>query len=542
VTEAATTLPPPAESPGPPRILVRERIAEAGVELLRARFDVDVDTECDLAARIGEYDAIIVRSGTRLTRELIERADRLRVIGRAGVGVDNVDVAAASERGIVVANAPQSTVVSAAEHALGLLLALSRNIPQAHAALKDGRWERSRFAGVELAGKTLGLVGFGRIGQQVARRAAGLEMRVVAHDPYVAPERFRALGVARAATLVELLAESDYVSLHLTLTSETRGLIGREELARAKPGVRIVNVARGELVDEDALAEAIRSGAVAGAALDVFSAEPYAGPLLELDNVVVTPHLGASTEEAQDRAGVIVAEQVAAALEGGVVTNAVNMPAVAAEDLEYLRPFLPLAANLAALAVELAGGNPTRLDLTYLGQLAERDTRLLTVAALNGAFKDRVEQAVNYVNAPLVARERGIEVREQSSAASPDYTSLVGVTAYAGEEAFPVAGTTIGREARRQLVRALGYEIEVELDRLMLFAVNDDTPGMIGRLGMILGEAGVNIANMAVSRNRREARALMALTLDTAPPEPVLERLIAEPGFVEARVIVLPEA
>jgi D-3-phosphoglycerate dehydrogenase len=542
VTEAATTLPPPPEAPGPPRVLVRERIAEAGIELLRARFDVDVDFECDLEDRIGEYDAIIVRSGTRLTRELIERADRLRVIGRAGVGVDNVDVDAASERGIVVANAPQSTVVSAAEHTLGLVLALSRNIPQAHAALKEGRWERSRFAGVELAGKTLGLVGFGRIGQQVARRAGGLEMRVVAHDPYVTPERFRALGVERAASLGALLAEADYVSLHLTLTSETRGLLGQDELARAKSGVRIVNVARGELVDEEALAEAIRSGAVAGAALDVFSAEPYSGPLLELENVVVTPHLGASTEEAQDRAGVIVAEQVAAALEGGVVTNAVNMPAVGAEDLEHLRPFLPLVANLAALAVELAGGNPTRLDLTYLGQLADRDTRLLTVAALNGAFKDRVEQPVNYVNAPLVARERGIEVREQSSAASPDYTSLVAVTAYAGEEAFSVAGTTIGREGRRQLVRALGYEIEVELDRLMLFAVNDDTPGMIGTLGTILGEAGVNIANMAVSRNRREAKALMALTLDSAPSQQVLERLIAEPGFVEARIIVLPEA
>jgi hypothetical protein len=238
---------------------------------------------------------------------------------------------------------------------------------------------------------------------------------------------------------------------------------------------------------------------------------------------------------------VIVAEQVAAALEGGVVTNAVNMPAVAAEDLEYLRPFLPLAANLAGLAVELAGGNPTRLDLTYLGQLAEHDTRLLTVAALNGAFKDRVEQSVNYVNAPLVARERGLEVREQSSAASADYTSLVDVTAYAGDATYSVAGTTIGREPRRQLVRALGYEIEVELDRLMLFAVNDDTPGMIGNLGTILGEAGVNIATMAVSRNRREARALMALTLDSPPPPSVLERVKAEPGFVDARFIVLPE-
>ncbi|MDQ3859376.1 MAG: phosphoglycerate dehydrogenase [Actinomycetota bacterium] len=533
--------PRPRRPPGPPRVLVRERIAEAGVELLQRRFDVDVDLDGDLEARIGEYDAIIVRSATRLTRELIERGERLKVIGRAGVGVDNVDVEAASERGIVVANAPQSTVVSAAEHTVALLLALSRNIPQAHAALKDGRWERSRFAGRELAGKTLGLVGFGRIGQQVARRAAGLEMHVVAHDPYVTPERFRSLGVERLATLEELLARADFVSLHLTLTSETRGLIGRDELARTRGGVALVNVARGELVDESALVDALRSGTLAGAALDVFSEEPYSGPLLELENVIVTPHLGASTAEAQDRAGMIVAEQVAAALEGGVVTNAVNMPALPAEELEHVRPFLPLASNLGALAVELAGANPTRVDLIYLGRLGERDTRLLTVAALNGAFKGRVEQPVNYVNAPLVARERGIEVREESSAASPDYTSLVGVTAHAAGEAYAVAGTTIGREQRPQLVRALGYEIEVELDRLMLFAVNDDTPGMIGRLGTILGEAGVNIANMAVSRNRREARALMALSLDTEPAPGVLDRLRSEPGFVDARFIVLPE-
>jgi len=523
------------------KILIREPIAEAGVELLRGRFDVDVDSNGDLAEQIADYDAIIVRSATQLTRDVIQRAERLKVIGRAGVGVDNVDLDAASERGIIVANAPQSTVVSAAEHAIGLLLALSRNIPQAHAALKEGRWERSAFAGLEVADKTLGLIGFGRIGQQVARRASGLEMRVVAHDPYVAPERFRALGVVRVDSLEQLLAQSDFVSLHLTLTPETRGLIGRAALEGAKPGIRIVNAARGELIDEDALLEALRTGQVAAAALDVFSEEPYAGPLLELDNVVVTPHLGAATEEAQDRAGVIVAEQVAAALEGGVVTNAVNMPAVSAEDLEYVGPFLPLAANLGALAVELAGGNAARLDFTYLGQLAERDTRLLTVAALNGAFHGRVEQPVNYVNAPLVARERGIEVREESSSVSPDFTSVMAVTAYAGSEPYAVAGTTIGHDQRPQLVRALGYEIDVELDRLMLFAVNDDTPGMIGRLGTLLGEGDVNIANMAVSRNRQAARALMALSLDSEPPEGLLTRLRAEPGFVDARFIVLPE-
>jgi D-3-phosphoglycerate dehydrogenase / 2-oxoglutarate reductase len=521
------------------KVLVREQIGEAGLELLKQRFEVDVDLDGDLAEKIAGYDAIIIRSGTHLTKELIDRADQLKVIGRAGVGVDNVDIEAASRRGIVVANAPQSTVISAAEHTIGLLLALSRSIPQAHAALKQGKWDRARFAGLELADKTLGLAGFGRIGQQVARRARGLEMNVIAYDPYVAPSRFQELGTERAETLEDLLSRSDFLSLHLTLAPETYRLIGPAQLAAAKDGIRIVNAARGELVDEQALLEALKSGKVAGAALDVFSAEPYSGPLLELENVVVTPHLAASTEEAQDRAGVIVAEQVAAALEGGFVTNAVNIPAVAVEDVAFLGPFLPLATKLGALAVELAGSTPSRLDLTYLGELAERDTRLLTVAALNGAFQGRTEQPVNYVNAPLLAQERGVEVGEERRRASRDFTSLVTVTAVAGEEQISVSGTTIGRDHEPRLVRALGYEIEIGLEPRMLFAVNDDRPGMIGRLGTLLGEAEVNIAHMAVSRNRRSARALMVLTLDTTPEEDVLARLQAEPGFVEVRFIVL---
>jgi D-3-phosphoglycerate dehydrogenase len=521
------------------RILVREPISEAGIDLLRERFEVDVELDGELAATIGEYDAIIIRSATRLTADLIQRADRLKAIGRAGVGVDNVDLAAASKRGIVVVNAPESTVVSAAEHTLGLLLALTRRIPQAHAALEEGRWERSQFAGLELADKTLGLIGFGRIGQQVARRARGFEMRVRAHDPYVAPERFRELGVDRAETLDELFSDADFLSLHATLTSETRGLIGREQLRKLKDGVRIVNVARGELVDEEALAEALESGKVAGAALDVFAKEPYEGPLLGLANVVLTPHLAASTQEAQDRAGIIVAEQVAAALEGGVVTNALNVPAVAAEDMDALEPFLPLAANLGALALELAGGTAQRLDFRYLGELAERDTRILTVAALNGAFRGRVEEAVNYVNAPLVAQERGIEVREEQRRASRHFKNLITVTAVAAGEEFPVSGTTTGRDDEPRLVRALGYDVEIALEPLMLFVVNDDRPGRIGRLGTILGEADVNIANMAVSRNRPRSRALMVLTLDNPIPPEVLERIRDEPGLLDPRAISL---
>ena len=521
-----------------PRVLIREPIAEAGIDLLRARFDVDVDANGDLAGKIGGYDAIVIRSATKLTADVLERAERLKVIGRAGVGVDNVDIEAATRRGIVVANAPESTVTSAAEHTIGLLVALARNIPQAHAALKQSRWERSKWGGVELDAKTLGVLGFGRIGQQVARRALGLGMHVVAYDPFVAKERFRELGAERAETADEVLKAAEFLTLHLPLTAETRAFLGREAIAKLPDGARVVNAARGELVDEEALAEALRSGKLAAAALDVYSQEPYSGPLLELDNVVVTPHLAASTEEAQDRAGVIVAEQVAAALEGAVVTNAVNIPAIRAEDLELLGPFIPLAAKLGRLAMELAEGRAERITLSYYGALAGYDTRLLTAAALNGAFQGRAEQPVNYVNAPVIAAERGIEVLEESRRASRDFTNLVRVEVRSNGEQVRVAGTTIGTDNRQWLVSALGFELEMELAPLLVFFRYDDVPGVIGRVGTLFGEAGVNIANMAVSRTNRGGKALMALSLDTEPPAELVEAVLQE-GFDVAQVISL---
>jgi D-3-phosphoglycerate dehydrogenase len=520
------------------RVLVRESIAEAGIDLLRERFDVDVDANGDLGERIGDYDAIVIRSATKLTSDLIERAERLKVIGRAGVGVDNVDVAAATRRGIVVANAPESTVTSAAEHTIGLLAALARSIPQAHAALKQGLWERSAWGGVELEGKALVVLGFGRIGQQVARRALGLGMRVVAYDPFVAKERFRELGAERAESADEALAEAEFLTLHLPLTEETKGFVGPEAISKLPDGARLINAARGELVDEEALIEALRAGKLAAAALDVFSQEPYSGPLLDLDNVVVTPHLAASTEEAQDRAGVIVAEQVVAALEGAVVTNAVNIPSIRAEDLELLGPFIPLAAKLGRLTMELAEGRAEQITLSYLGALAGYDTRLLTVAALNGAFQGRAEGPVNYVNAPLVAAERGIEVREESRRASRDFTNLVQVEVRSNGERIRATGTTIGNENRHWLVSALGFELEMELAPLMVFFRYDDVPGVIGRVGTLFGEAGVNIANMAVSRTRRGGKALMALSLDSEPSAELVA-IFREQGFDDARVISL---
>jgi D-3-phosphoglycerate dehydrogenase len=502
------------------RVLVREEIAEAGVRLLQDRFDVDVDGSSDLAQTLDRYDAIIVRSATKLTADLIERGERLKVIGRAGVGIDNVDVEAATRRGIVVANAPESTVISAAEHTIGLLVAMTRNIPQAHAALKQGRWERKTYGGVELADKTLGVMGFGRIGQQVARRAAGLGMRVIAYDPFVAPDRFRELGVERLESADDVYATADFLTLHLPLTDETRGSVGADAFAKMRDGVRIVNAARGELLDEDALLEALRSGKVGGAALDVFSAEPYSGPLLDLDNVVATPHLAASTEEAQDRAGVIIAEQVAAALEGGLVTNAVNIPVIGAEDLEVLGAYIPLAAKLGRLAMELAESRVEEIRLTYFGALAQYDTRLLTVAALNGAFQGRSDQPVNYVNAPVIAAEQGVDVREESRRSSRDFTNLVRVEAVADGKSSRVAGTTLGNDNRLWLVSALGFELDMELAPLLVFFRYDDVPGVIGRVGTVFGEAGVNIANMTVSRTRRGGQALMALSVDSpAPPE-----------------------
>jgi D-3-phosphoglycerate dehydrogenase len=363
-------------------------------------------------------------------------------------------------------------------------------------------------------------------------------MRVVAYDPFVAKERFRELGVERSESPDDVLGAAEFLSLHLPLTAETRGFLGRDAIEKLPAGARVINAARGELVDEEALADALRSGRLAAAALDVYSQEPYSGPLLELDNVVVTPHLAASTEEAQDRAGVIVAEQVAAALEGAVVTNAVNIPSIRAEDLELLGPFIPLAAKLGRLAMELAEGRAERITLSYYGSLAGYDTRLLTVAALNGAFQGRAEQPVNYVNAPVIAAERGIEVLEERRRASRDFTNLVRVDVRSNGDQVRVAGTTIGNENRQWLVSALGFELEMELAPLMVFFRYDDVPGVIGRVGTLFGEAGVNIANMAVSRTNRGGKALMALSIDTDPPPNIVETARTQ-GFDDARVISL---
>jgi D-3-phosphoglycerate dehydrogenase len=514
-------------------VLAAEQLSEAGLEILRASCEVDQGNGWDrgeLLTRIGDYDGLVVRSATNVDAELLGHAGRLRVVGRAGVGVDNVDVPEATKRGVVVCNAPQSNVVSAAEHTIALLLAVARNVPQAHAALVQGRWERSRWSGVELKDKTLGILGFGRIGQLVAAGARGLGMKVLAYDPFVTRERFRELGVQQAETPDDLYAQADVLTLHLALTPDTRGLIDRDVLAKLKPGARLINAARGALVETDALVEALQSGRLAGAALDVFEEEPLTqSPLFSLPNVVVTPHLAASTAEAQDRAGLQTAEQVVAALNGHSIPYALNIPQVAEEDMAVIGPFLPLAEKLGRLAMGLSGDGVERIEVATAGQLAGRDTRILTLAALRGAFGGQVED-VNYVNAPTIAEEHGIEVREQRRVGVSDYTNLLAVTARGRGVDATVVGTTLGTEHRPWLVRALGYPVEIELDPYMLVLENEDVPGMIGRVGTILGNADVNIANMNVSRNEVGSNALMVVSIDEEPPADLLSELEATRG------------
>jgi D-3-phosphoglycerate dehydrogenase / 2-oxoglutarate reductase len=531
------------------KVLVKEKIGESGVQLLRdAGLDVELGTEWEdpeLERRIAEFDGILIRSATTLDAGLIERAERLKVVGRAGVGVDNVDVDAATKRGVVVANAPQSNVITAAEHTLAMLLALARKVPQAHGSLTAGMWERSKFSGVELYEKTLGVVGFGRIGQLVAQRALGFGMRVVAFDAYVGEERFRELGVERADSSDELYARADFITIHLPVTPETENFLDAEAFAKMKDGVRIINVARGQLVVEDDLRAALDSGKVAGAALDVFREEPaIQHPLFGYPDVVVTPHLGASTAEATDRAGYQAAEQVVAALTGGVVTSAVNVPAIAPEDLEALGPFLPLARDLGRIAVALGEGTSVdALEIEYLGRIAGRDTRLLTVQVLKGALAGHIEEDVNDVNATPLARERGISVRETSSAQARDFTDLVRVTVVSAGTRSRVVGTTLGRAHRPHLLEAWGSRFNVQLEPNLAVFRYTDQPGMIGRVGTIFGESGINISAAAVGR-RPDADhvggvATMLVTTDSPVPQQVVERIAASAGFEAGRTVSL---
>jgi len=532
------------------RVLVKEKIGEPGLQALRAAgFGVELGYDWsreELERRIGDYDAILIRSATQLDAGLIARATKLEAIARAGVGIDNVDVAAATKRGIVVANAPSSNVVTAAEHTLALLLALARNIPQAHGSLTSGRWERASLSGIELMDKTLGILGFGRIGQLVAARAQAFGMQVVAYDPYVAAELYQQSGVQKTDSPQGVYERADFITLHLPTTPETDGFLDANAFAQMRDGVRILNVARGSLIVDEDLQAALDSGKVDGAALDVFDVEPITEhPLFHYPNVIATPHLGASTVEATDRAGYQAAEQIVAALDGASVTTAVNVPSIAAEDLEQLGPFLPLCRQLGRLATALAQcGSVDRIEIECLGGIADHDTRPLGVAVLLGALAGRTEEAINEVSAPAVAEERGIRVYEIKSTQAQDFTDLVRVTVLCGEARTTVVGTTLGRRNRPHLLQAWGQRFNLQIEPYLTLFRYKDMPGIVGRIGTIFGERGINIGSAAVGhspKNGEQAHAVMVLTTDMPVPEPVVDEIVGSwDVFVEGRTVSLP--
>jgi len=528
--------------PVPRRVLVTEPIAPSGLDAMRAAgLDVDVREDLDPAELLDAVrgaSAIVVRSATKVTADVLAAGSDLLVVGRAGIGLDNVDVDAATHRGVMVVNAPQSNVLSAAEHTVALLLAQARNIAQADRDLKAGHWNRTRWEGVELHGKTLGIVGLGRVGVLVAQRALAFGMQLVAYDPYVSAERARQLGVTMSSDLEELVREADFLTIHLPKTPDTIGLVSAEVLAHAKPTLRIVNTARGGIVDENALADALREERIAGAALDVFATEPTTdSPLFELESVVVTPHLGASTSEAQDKAGQTIAEQVVLALRGEFVPFAVNVAATEASST--VQPYLPLAERLGRLFIALAGGGVDALEVSYEGEIADYDCRVLTLGALKGVLAPVVEEPVSFVNAPQLAEERGLTVRETTSSSARDYVNLVSLRGTVEGRPVHVAGTLAGTKEAPRIVAIDDHIVDLPPSRHMVVVHNEDRPGMIGLVAGTLGDAGINISDMDVGRGPSGDAALMVLSTDDEVPDEVVATLRAAHGIRTAQAIEL---
>ncbi len=526
-----------------PVVLLAEELSPAVVAELGDGFDVRQVDGADRAAllpALAGADAVLVRSATRVDAEALAAAPRLKVVARAGVGFDNVDVPAATARGVLVVNAPTSNIVSAAEQAVVLLLACARYTAAADADLKAGRWRRSRWTGVEVAGKTVGVVGLGRIGVLFAQRMSAFGTRLIAYDPYISAARAAQIGV-RLVGLDELLRESDFISIHLPKTPETAGLIGAEQLKQCKPSVRIVNAARGGLVDEAALAEALAAGTVAGAGIDVFEHEPTTeSPLFAFDSVVVTPHLGASTVEAQEKAGLAVARSVRLALSGEFVPDAVNVQA-GGPVAQEIRPALPLAEKLGRVFSALAGGVASRVEVEVRGEIAQHDVRVLQLAALKGVFADVVDEQVTFVNAPALASERGVETSLTADRESAEYRNLVRVAGVLPDGTpVSVAGTLTGPRQVEKLTEIDGFDVEIPSAEHLLVLEYDDRPGVVGTIGVALGEAGVNIAGAQVSRTAQGGAALMVLTVDSAVPAQVLHAISTAIGARSARTVDLP--
>jgi D-3-phosphoglycerate dehydrogenase len=525
------------------KVLVTDNLHEAGVEALQQE-GLDVVVVPTLPAdklrnQIADCQGLVVRSATKVTADLLEAGKNLVVVGRAGAGVDNVDVEAASQRGIIVMNTPGANTIAVAEHTIGLILAMARKLPQAHGALKEGRWEKERFAGVELYNKVLGIVGLGRIGSEVARRALGLKMQVIAYDPYLPAETAQKIG-AEVVELDELFRRADFISIHTPLNKETRSFIGAPELSRLKDGVRLINCARGGVIDETALAAAIKAGKVAGAALDVFETEPLPKdhPLLALDQVIMTPHLAASTEEAQSAVAVAIAHQVADVLVRGVIRNAVNAPSVEPEALRELAPYLTLADKMGSFLGQLAEGRMKEARIEYAGEVTALAIQPITVTFLKGLLTVILQENVTDVNAPLLAKARGLKLIEATTSESLDYSSLITAELNTDKGSWRVAGTLFNKREPR-IVRIDGYPLEAIPAGWMLVFSNLDVPGVIGRIGTLCGRHQINIAGMQLGRERRGGRAVSILNLDDPIADPILEEIRAMPDIVFAKLVKL---
>ncbi len=521
------------------KILVSDPVSEQGIEILKKEFDVDIATgiaPAELIKRIGNYEALIVRSETQVTKDVISAGKKLKIIGRAGVGVDNIDVNAATQRGIIVVNAPEGNTISAAEHTIALMLAMSRNIPQANASLKSKKWERKKFMGVEVRGKVLGIIGIGRIGAEVAKRAQGMEMKILAYDPFISQERANELGV-ELTTVEDIVKRSDYITVHTPLTKETKDLISTREFAIMKKGARVINCARGGIINEDALAKAVKDGIVSSAAIDVFVKEPpFESPLLELDRVIVTPHLGASTEEAQINVAVSVAEQIVNALKGLPVKNAINMPYVKPDVMQIIEPYLPLAEKMGKLCTQLMG-NYEKIEVSYSGEIADKDVAPVTLAVLKGLLEPILGAGVNYVNAPIIAKERKIKVVESRSETIEGYPSQISVKLSKKGEEKLVSGSIIGKEPR--IVQIDEYSIDIVPSGFMIVAKHEDRPNIIGPCCMILGRNNINIAGMQVGRITRGGEAIMVLNIDSEVSDAILDEIRAVDGIIDAKLVVL---
>jgi len=525
------------------KVLVSDNLADSGIEQLMSVPELDVEvstslTHDELRHVIKEYDALVIRSGTKVTADIIEAADNLKVIGRAGIGLDNVDISAASKRGIVVMNTPEGNVITTAEHAIAMILSVSRNIPQATRSMKEGKWEKKRFRGKEVFNKVLGVIGVGRIGRIVADRAKGLKMNVIGYDPYISSEVVDKLGI-QGVSLDELFARSDYITVHTPMTPETRSLINAAAFSKMKKGVFIINCARGGIVDENALYDAIQAGIVGGAALDVFTQEPPKdNPLLTLDQVIVTPHLGASTDEAQENVAVAVADQVIDFLVRGTIRNAVNAPSIDGAVLAHIRPYLTLSEKLGLLLTQITRGAIEQVSIEFIGEVTTLDTRPLTLSILKGMLTPILGDMVNFVNVPVHVKERNIRVTESQRSEAEDFTNLISIYVKTSEEANFVAGTIFGKKDPR-MVRINDFRLEAVMDGHLVLIYNIDTPGTIGAIGTCLGRHHINISMMDVGQVLERGQNIIFLRTDTPVPKHVVEELLAMENVNVVQVLEL---